>query len=185
MEAPAITRHRRPFLAPLWVPAAVGLLLIGMAVVAYRSLDTTTVVLLRHAEKELGSIDDPPLAPEGEQRAQRLAQMFGKIAGVGRLDAIYVSDTRRTQQTVEPLAGELRLQPVVVRGADVDTLVHRSLHEHRGGTVLIVGDSDTIVRAVRTLSGRDVPPMANDEVTQVYMVSVPTLGKPGLLRLQY
>ena len=82
MEAPAIiNRHRRPFLLPVWLSFAGVLALIVAAVVAffvYRSATTTTVVVLaRHAEKVLSSIQDPPMSPQGEQRAQRLAQMIG------------------------------------------------------------------------------------------------------------
>src|SRR5690606_18752752 len=80
MQAPAITRHRRPFLAPLWLFAAVIVIATGAAVAAmaaYRSATTTTVIVARHAEKMLGTIDDPPLAQAGELRAQQLARMFG------------------------------------------------------------------------------------------------------------
>jgi broad specificity phosphatase PhoE len=185
MEAPAITRHRRPFLAPLWVTAALGLLVIAVAAAGYRSLTTTTVVLVRHAEKELSSIDDPPLAPEGELRAERLAQMFGKITGVGRLEAIYVSDTRRTQQTAAPLAARLRLEPIVLPGSEVDKIARRAMRDHRGGAVLIIGHSNTIPQIVKRLSGIDVAPIADDEFDAIYLVSVPTLGRASVLRLAY
>ena len=36
---------------------------VAIAIVAYRAATTTTVVLVRHAEKELVTINDPPLAP--------------------------------------------------------------------------------------------------------------------------
>src|SRR6202051_2421143 len=66
MEPPAITRRRRPFLAPIWLPALLGVIVAVLAVIGYRSVTTTPVVLVRHAEKALSTIDDPPLAPEGE-----------------------------------------------------------------------------------------------------------------------
>jgi len=74
MEAPAvINRHRRPFLLPVWLSFAAVFALFVAALVTffiYRSATTTTVVLLaRHAEKEVSSIQDPPLSAEGEQRA--------------------------------------------------------------------------------------------------------------------
>src|SRR5215470_2780019 len=114
MEAPALlSRHRRPFLLPVWLSFGVIFGLFVAALVAflvYRAGTTTTVVVLaRHAEKDLSSIQDPPLSPEGEQRAERLAQMFGRGKGVGRIDAIYVSELRRTQQTAAPLAQRLGL----------------------------------------------------------------------------
>jgi len=185
MEAPAITRHRRPFLAPLWIPAVAVLLLAVLLIPAYRALDTTTIVLVRHAEKELSSIDDPPLAPEGELRAEKLAQMFGKITGVGRLDAIYVSDTRRTQQTVEPLAARLQLQPVVVPATELDTLARRALHDHRGGSVLVVAHSNTIPALARRIAGIDLAPIADDDFGGIYLLSVPTLGKANVVKLEY
>src|SRR5262245_59921301 len=97
MEAPALlNRHRRPVLLPVWLSfaAVFGLFVAALiAFLVYRSANTTTVVVLvRHAEKDLSSIQDPPLSPEGVQRAERLAQMFGRGKGVGRIDAIYVSD---------------------------------------------------------------------------------------------
>ena len=115
MDPPAITRHRRPFLAPLWLTLLAVLVIGGMAVTFYRSATTTVILLVRPVEKEPGSIDDPPLSPEGEQRAQRLAQMFGDANASGRLDAIYVSDDRRAQQTAAPLAERLHRAPLARR----------------------------------------------------------------------
>src|SRR2546421_719274 len=89
MDPPAITRHRRPFLAPLWLTLLAIVVVGAGAVTFYRSATTTVVLLVRPVEKQPGSIDDPPLSPEGEQRAQRLAQMFGDAAP-GESDILYV-----------------------------------------------------------------------------------------------
>src|SRR5512140_3606561 len=149
MEAPAIiNRHRRPFLLPVWLSFAGLSALVIAAVVAffiYRSATTTTVVVLaRHAEKDVSSIQDPPLSPEGEQRAARLAQMFGRGEGLGKIDAIYVSDARRAQQTAAPRAERLGKKVIVVPAADTKGLVSRITHEHDGDTVLVVGHSNTV-----------------------------------------
>src|ERR1700732_5511304 len=101
MEAPAIiSRHRRPFLLPVWLSFAAVFGLFVAALVAffiYRSASTTTVVVLaRHAEKDLSSIQDPPLSAEGEQRAERLAQMFGRSKGGGGLGGVYGRGAGRT-----------------------------------------------------------------------------------------
>jgi broad specificity phosphatase PhoE len=185
MEAPVITRQRRPFLAPLWVMALSGLAVVILLVAGYRSLATTTVVLVRHAEKELSTIDDPPLAPEGELRAARLAQMFGKPGGVGRVRAVYISDTRRARMTAAPVAARLRLQPVVLPGSDVKALARRVMHDHRGQAVLVVAHSDTLPEIIERISGLTVAPIGDDEYDLVYVVSVPTLGKASVLRLAY
>ena len=104
MEPPGITRHRRPFLAPLWVTLLALLMAAGVACDAYYRIapQPSSVLRPRAGRSEPGTIDDPPISAEGEQRAQRLAQMFG-AGGLGRLDALYVSGERRAQQTAAPL----------------------------------------------------------------------------------
>ena len=52
---------------------------------------------------------DPPLSPEGAAQAQLVCTRLA-TAGIA---AIYVSTMRRTAQTAAPLAGRLRLSPVV------------------------------------------------------------------------
>jgi broad specificity phosphatase PhoE len=190
MEAPAIiTRHRRPFLLPVWLSfAAIFALIVGAMVsfFIYRSATTTTVVVLaRHAEKDLSSIQDPPLSAEGEQRAQRLAQMFGRGKGAGRIDAIYVSDARRTQQTAAPLAERLGKQVVIVPAADTKGLVSRVMHEHSGESVLIIGHSNTVPELIHELGDIDVPPIGDDEYDTLYVLSIPSFGNASLLRMEY
>ena len=190
MEAPAvINRYRRPFFLPVWLSfaAVFGLFVAAaLAFVIYRSATTTTVVVLtRHAEKDLSSIQDPPLSPEGEQRAERLAQMFGRGKGVGRIDAIYVSDARRTQQTAAPLAERLGKEPIVVPAADTKGLVSRVMHEHEGGSVLIIGHSNTVPELIREFGDIDVPPISDDEYDTLYVLSVPSFGHASVLRMEY
>ena len=78
MQAPAITRRRRPFLAPLWLTLLAGLVIVALGFSFYRDAGTTVVLLVRPAEKDPGTIADPPISPEGEERAQHLARMFGR-----------------------------------------------------------------------------------------------------------
>jgi broad specificity phosphatase PhoE len=183
IQPPSVTRHRRPFLAPIWLAGAAFLLAVVVLVALYRSMTITTYVIVRHAEKQLGTIDDPPLAPEGEARAERLARMFGDGEGVGAIRAIYVTDTRRTQQTVAPLAARLRLKPVVLPAADVQGAIARARVEHRGSNVLFVAHSNTIPQILHRLSGVSVP--ETEQYGDLYVVSVPTLGPASVLRLTY
>jgi broad specificity phosphatase PhoE len=161
------------------------LVILALAFLGYRSATTTTVVLVRHAEKEVATIDDPPLTPAGERRAERLAQMFGGIKGEGRIEGVYVTDTRRSQQTATPLATRLGLKAQVLPNEDVKGLVSRVTRDHRGGTALVVGHSNTLPEIVVELSGIKVPPIADEEYDGLYIVTVPTFGKASLLRLRY
>jgi broad specificity phosphatase PhoE len=177
--------RRRPLLTPVWLTALAAL--VAVAVVAWflSSLSTTTVVIVRHAEKELGTIEDPPLSQAGEQRAQLLARMFGEKEGPGRLDAIMASDTRRTQRTAAPLADRLGIAVTTVDGKDVAGLTRRIRHEYRGQRVLVVGHSNTVPAIVKALTGTSVPPIADEDYSQLYVVTVPVFGPASLLRLSY
>ena len=183
MQAPGITRHRRPFLAPIWLTFAAVLIAAAVALAIYRSATTTTVVVVRHAEKQLGTIEDAPLSPEGEARAERLARLLGD-AGFGGVSAILVTDTRRSQQTAAPLAKRLRLQPEVVPARDIDAMLAH-VRAHRGSRVLIVGHSNTVPEIVSRLAGEKVPPIADDEYDNLYVVATPTIGQASVLQLTF
>ena len=102
---------------------------------------TTTVFVMRHAEKLTVNPDDPDpaLAPAGEARALELAQHFGRAPKGQSLDAIIVTELRRTQDTVRPLANRLGIPVIVVKAEDPAGAAKRALSEYRGGRVLIVG----------------------------------------------
>jgi broad specificity phosphatase PhoE len=176
MEAPGITRHRRPFLAPLWVTLLGALLLAVIGWTFYRSGSTTVVFLVRPVEKQPGTIDDPPLSPEGEARAQRLAQMFGG----GAVDVIYESDDRSAVQTAAPLAERLHRAPVKVGSGDAPGVAARAVREHAGETLLVVASGPMLAAIVRELTGAPALPAAQAESDVVYVVSVPRFGRANL-----
>ena len=111
----------------------------------------TTFILVRHAEKETaGTIDpkDPPLAKEGQDRAQSLARLLDKQ----KIDAILSTNFNRTKSTVKPLAD--------AKGIEIKT--YESLKEAdlaklkaTGGTVLICGHSNTIPAIANLLIGKE------------------------------
>lgn len=188
-ESPSLTRRRRTFFAPLWLLAMGGLALVLAAVVYWNSATTTTVVLVRHADKQSGAITDAPLSPSGESRAVRLAQLLGDGETFGRIRKIYVTDTRRTQQTAAGLAQRLGVTPEIV---DVQinsaTLARRVLAENRGSRALVIGHSNTVPEIVAALAGLDVdkvPPIADEEFDTLYVITVPTIGKASVLRMKY
>jgi 2,3-bisphosphoglycerate-dependent phosphoglycerate mutase len=185
--SPSLTRRRRTFFAPLWLLAWGGILVLLAAIFYWNSATTTTIVVIRHAEKQIGTIDDAPLSPQGEQRATRIAQMFGDAEAFGRVKQIYVTDTRRSQQTAAALAQRLSLKPVIVDPkASPDEIARRVLRENRGGLAIVVGHSNTVPQLVATMSRADaVPLMGDEDFDTMYVVTVPTIGKASVLRLKY
>jgi broad specificity phosphatase PhoE len=177
--------RRRPLLTPVWLTAIAALVVVVIAAWFLSSLNTTTVVVVRHAEKELGTIEDPPLSQAGEQRAQLLARMLGERDGRGRINAIIASETRRAQRTAAPLAERLGIAVTTVDARDLDELVRR-IHANRGGRILVVGHSNTVPEIVHRLVGGDpLPPIADDDYSLMYVITLPTLGPASLLRVSY
>jgi phosphohistidine phosphatase SixA len=176
--------RRRPLLAPVWIAALSGLLVIGLAFWVLSAASTTTVFVMRHAEKVLVPEDDPdpPLSPAGEARALELAQHFGRAPKGQGLDAIIVSEFRRTQATVQPLANRIGVPVIVVPANDPAQAAKRALSENRGGRVLIVGHSNTVPDIVKELSGEDVGEMSDTEYGIVYVVAIPRFSRASVTR---
>ncbi len=174
--------RRRPFLAPVWLAALAGIVLLALAVWLLSAASTTTVFVMRHAEKAALPGDDPPLSPIGEARALALAYHFGRAPKELGLDCIIVSEFKRSQDTVRPLANRLGIPVIVVPAKESDTAASRALGEYRGGRVLIVGHSNTVPELVEELSGREVPAMSEAEYGVIYVVSVPRFSRAAVSR---
>ena len=79
----------------------------------------STIFIVRHAEKATSGGDNPDLSEAGRARAETLASML-KDAGVS---AIYVTEFKRTQQTADPLAKMLHLNPTIAPAKDSAALI--------------------------------------------------------------
>jgi 2,3-bisphosphoglycerate-dependent phosphoglycerate mutase len=189
MKREHVAMRRRPLLTPVWMAAVAGVgTVVALAMLAWwwGGVDVTTVIVLRHAEKEIGTIEDSPLSTVGEERAALLARMFGDSRSPGRIDAIYATALRRSQMTAAPLASRLGIA-VTTLGAETPVeIAHRALREHRGGRVIIIGHSNTVPDIVRTLSGGAIiPPIKDQEYGTIYIVTVPRVGRGNLLKLSF
>jgi broad specificity phosphatase PhoE len=190
MKRDHVSFQRRPFLTPIWLTAIAVVLGLSFAIFAawvWGTAGSTTVIVIRHAEKDLSvSATDPPLTAAGQARAALLAQMFGDAGHLGHVDAIYVSPALRNRLTAAPLAERLGLRATVVPADDPRGLARRALREHGGGRVLIVGHSDTVPQIVAELSDESaIPELADQEYGTMYIITVPRIGHANLLRLHY
>ena len=172
--------------AAVWLLAMAGVFMLAMAFAYWNSATTTTIVLVRHAEKQVGAISDAPLSPEGEVRASAAR------ADVRRQRRIRPHrQDLRDRHPPHPadrrgLAQRLGLKPEIVDAkTDSTELARRALRENRGGRALIVGHSNTVPEIVAALAHADnVPPMGEDEFDTLYVVTVPTIGKASVLRTE-
>ena len=166
--------------------AIAALSVVGIAVGVMKSMATTTVILVRHAEKQIGTIEDPPLSLEGEARAERLAALLGaKLDGMP-IAAVYASEARRTQQTAAPLARRLGLATQTRPAKDVGGIV-AALHDAPDGSAsVVVGHSNTVPEIIRKLTHDKVKvSIPEEEFGAVFIVTASTFGPPSVIRLQY
>jgi 2,3-bisphosphoglycerate-dependent phosphoglycerate mutase len=176
--------QRRPFLTPIWLTmfgVLFAVVFLGVASWVWGTADTTTIVVIRQAEGDA----DLPLTAAGESRAMALSHLFGG-ARAGRIDAIYVSPSLRSRMTALPLATRLNLAPIVTADGDTRGLARRVLREHAGGRILVVAHRDTVTAFAEALSGTaPLPAIDEQDFGTMYVVSVPRIGHPNLLRLSY
>lgn len=173
LEFADVKERRWPRLAPVALVALVPILVVVSWICWYNQ--STTLLVVRHAEK--GSGANPILTAAGEIRAEALVQVT-EAAGV---TAVYATEWCRTALTAEPAAAslglEIRIQPNASAGdqlagcgvfqatalldptvASPADLVTHVLSTHRGGTVLIVGHSNTVPSMVEAAGARTLCP---------------------------
>lgn len=150
--------------------------LAGLAFWLCWARSTTTVVVVRHAEKLAGP--NPLLTAEGRQRAEALVEVLSgsPVAGV------YATNLCRTALTAEPLALELgvpiRVQTVTDQGGleecgltaplsplpasvdSADALAGAILSAHRGRLAVVVGHSNTVPALVEAFGLEPLCPRA-------------------------
>jgi phosphohistidine phosphatase SixA len=176
--------RRRPFFFPLLFPVLVFIAVVAAAAWLFDARATTVVVVVRHAESEVGTDPDPGLSVDGRERAARLAKMLSQARPVRGIDAIFASELKRTQQTVTPLSETLALPLNVVPAATWNDLPRKILRSHRGEYVLVAGNSTTVPALIEALSGEKVE-LREDEYDAMFVLFLPQISKKKVMRLRY
>ncbi len=154
---------------------------------AGRNAAATTVIVVRHAEKATDGGNDPHLSDAGKVRAERLAAALRDA----RIDAIFVTQFKRTRETAEPSAAAFKapIAEVSVDSKDIAGYVSRLVKEirdkHAGGTVLVVSHSNTVPQIVEALTGVKVADIKDDEYGRLYIVTIPASGHSSVVAAQY
>lgn len=152
----------------------------------FESQATTTLLFVRHAEKAAAPADNPGLSTAGTQRALELDRVLTDLDVVAGVDAIYVTQYRRTVDTARPVARTANIDPRPFDVGDVEQAVNDIVARHKGKIVLIVGHGNTIAPMIAELGGsKKVPAIADDEYDNLYIVTIPWFGKVKTLRLKY
>ena len=107
---------------------------------------------------------DPDLTTEGQRSAQLLADWFGSDPP----GAIFVSNTKRAQQTAAPLAARLGITPIIYDPRDTPGLIGEIMKEPP--PVLIVGHSNTVPDIVEALGGTRPEPLTHEDFGDIWEI---------------
>jgi len=176
-------RRRRQFqVVVIYTAIAVGLAWF------FESQATTTLIFVRHAEKAALPADDPGLSEAGVRRAAELARQLvdaDVVPGVG-VDAVYATSYRRTVDTAKPVADALNIPLMTYDAADTEAIIESILKDFKGKIILVVGHSNTVPEMIANMgASKNVPPIAENEYDNIYLVTIPWFGKTKTIRLRY
>jgi broad specificity phosphatase PhoE len=135
-----------------------------IAALAAAATPGADVYVMRHLNTSAGQ-RDPDLLPEGRRAAEALAGWFRE----NRPAAIFVTDYRRTRETVAPLATRLGLTPILYDTRDVTRLVERVRAVR--GPVLIVGHSNTVGGLIAALGGTSPGELGEGEFGDIWHIA--------------
>ncbi len=146
-------------------------LLVMTAFMAFSTQAQTTVWIVRHAEKDLKnpSDKDPVLSLDGQDRAKDLASLLLPQ----RILAVYATPFKRTMQTAEPTAYGHGVKVQTYDATDPAALAATVLRQHKGGSVVIVGHSNTVLELVEAFGiKRPIPALNDDDYNYIFTVTV-------------
>jgi len=175
-------RRRRIQVIIIYTAIAIGLAWF------FESQATTTVIFVRHAEKATEPADNPGLNEAGKRRAAELARQLvdaDVVPGLG-VDAVFSTPYRRTEETAKPVADALGLTINSYDAADTELFIGELVREYKGKIILVVGHSNTVPMMIGNMgASKNVPPIAEGEYDNIYLVSIPWFGKTKTIRLRY
>ena len=142
----------------------------------------TTVILVRHAEKNIEPNNpNPDLSPEGRARAQELVHMLGNTG----ITAIYATQYSRTQQTVQPLADRLSLPVNRIDSRNTADLVKQIKSNHAGGVIFVAGHNSTVPEIIAALGGGTYPTIPETEYDNMFVVTLYRFRKASTIKIEY
>ena len=161
-------------------------------VVPQEEFKPITVYLVRHAERADEPRQDPPLTEKGSLRSQELARILGNA----KIKAIITSQFLRTKQTAEPTSKlssvpvtsiSLSLNPANPRQiAEASTAeVTNKILQQAGGSVLVVGHSNSIPDVIKMLGGDVSPVIDEKKFDDLFVVTVYGKGKAKVAHMKY
>lgn len=134
-----------------------------------------TIILLRHAEKDLSNDvndPDPELSKEGKERAARFVQTIKRY----KPEAIYSSGFKRTRATVTPLAEQIdsryRTMIQLYDHRKLDELVNRMMASGIRSIVVAGHNSTTPALANLLIKQDKYKSLAESEYDKIWIIKI-------------
>lgn len=130
--------------------------------------ETTTLFIVRHAEKADDGTEDPPLTEQGTERARALASVLGD-AGV---EAVYATPYKRNKETAAPLAEMMGLPVNEYKPHDKE-FAASLVQAESGRKILVVGHSNTVPALVNGFIGEQkFKDLQESEYDHLFMIQL-------------
>jgi broad specificity phosphatase PhoE len=122
------------------------------------------VFIVRHAEK----LDNTPysvLSPDGHKRAAILRDQLQDK----KIDLIFATPFKRTQETADPLAKALNKAPLIYRNNAEDSIAN-VIKGNKDKNILLVGHSGNIPAIIEKITGSKIGPMSEQEYDNLWII---------------
>jgi broad specificity phosphatase PhoE len=139
-----------------------------------------TVFVVRHAEKG-PEVPDPSLDSIGRQRAAELARVLGDA----KVTALFVTEFKRTQETLVPLAAATGVTPVRLLARDVDALIEQLTALPPGSRAVVSTHSNLVHVIAQRLTGVSFPQLTDLDYDRLLVLTVTGKGKGTAVVLRY
>lgn len=152
-----------------------------MKMVKESSKETTTIVLVRHAEK-MKDQKDPNLTNEGHFRAAKLKEILATIS----LNKIYSTDYNRTQQTAKPTSNAQEIEVASYNPRALNDFGNMLLQTKKGENILVVGHSNTTPKLLNYFMKETVvESISESDYGNLYIVNIDNEGNAKALLLKF
>lgn len=138
------------------------------SICGYSQSGPTTIILVRHAEKDTVGGKDPQLSIAGRARAEKLPTLFKEM----KPELLYSTPYIRTRQTLMPWAKETGLE---IREYDPSNLemFAKELKSIQGKTIVVAGHSNTTPALVNFIIGSvKYQPLADSDYSKLWVVTI-------------
>lgn len=152
-----------------------------MKMVKEGAVETTTIVLVRHAEK-MKDQKDPDLTNDGNLRASKLKDLLSTIP----LNQIYSTDYNRTFQTATPTSNAQGVEITSYNPRELNDFGNMLLQTQKGKNILVVGHSNTTPKLLNFFMKETVvESILESDYGNLYIVNIDSKGKAKAMLLKF